>query len=85
VYYKFDPDRIEDVRALVGSVFDAIELETGVKGRWLRRRDDPSTFMEVYADVSDAKAFDRALATALEKADFEKLEITRITEIFQCA
>lgn len=85
VYYKFDPERIEEVRAVVQAAFGAVEAETGVKGQWLRRRDDPSTFMEVFADVADVKAFDRALAAALEQADFEQLEITRITEIFQCA
>ncbi len=89
VYYKFDPARIEEVRALVLKVFGEVRASTGVQGEWQRRRDDPSTFMEIYADVSEADVFQRALDAALDAAGFaqlaERLGIHRITEVFQCA
>jgi hypothetical protein len=85
VYYKFDPARIEEVRAIVQQTFDEVRNATGVQGQWQQRRDDASTFMEIYLDVADAGQFDRALAQALEKSGFTRLGIQRITEIFRCA
>lgn len=85
VYYKFDPARIEEVRRVVDALFREIHTATGLAGQWQRRRDDPSTFMEIYAGVADATAFDPILQSALEKAGFARLGIPRITEIFQCA
>jgi quinol monooxygenase YgiN len=85
VYYKFDPARIEEVRAAVDVLFREVRAATGISGQWQRRRDDPSTFMEIFANVADAAAFDPVLQAALEKAGFARLGISRITEIFQCA
>ena len=33
----------------------------GVTGRWMRRRDDPSTYMEVYEGVTDEPGFEALL------------------------
>lgn len=85
VYYKFDSARIEEVRAVVHALFGELHATTGVQGLWQRRRDDPSTFMEIYSGVADAGAFDLALQSALDKTGFARLGIARITEIFQCA
>jgi quinol monooxygenase YgiN len=85
VYYKFDPVRIEEVRAVVDALFAEIRSTTGIQGEWQRRRDDPSTFMEIFANVPDADAFGRTLQAALDKVGFTRLGFPRITEIFQCA
>jgi len=61
VYYKIEPKQLAALRALVDEVFREIEKQTGVRGRWMRRRDDPSTYMEVYEGVKDAKAFEALL------------------------
>jgi hypothetical protein len=85
VYYKFDPARIADLRTVVEKLFMQIDAATGIQGEWQRRRDDPSTFMETYASVTDGTQFDRALAGAIEQSGFADLGIQRVTEIFQCA
>ena len=85
VYYKFDPARIEEVRAVVDRLFKQVREATGVQGQWQRRRDDPSTFMEIYVDVPDAKSFDAALQAAVDPAGFASLGVSRITEVFKCA
>ena len=85
VYYKFDPARIADLRTVVEKVFLRVDATTGIQGQWQRRRDDRSTFMEIYSNVTDGAAFDRALASALEESGFAQLGIQRATEIFQCA
>ena len=85
VYYKVDPGRVADLRAAVEKLFQRVHAATGIHGQWQRRRDDPSTFMEIYSNVADAAAFDQALAAALEEAGFAQLGIARVTELFQCA
>jgi hypothetical protein len=47
--------------AAAGALIDAVASGTGVHGRLLARRDDPSTWMEIYEDVDDPAAFERAL------------------------
>jgi hypothetical protein len=45
----------------VERLFAAIERDCGVRGRWMRRRDDPSTYMEVYEGIQDAAAFEAVM------------------------
>jgi hypothetical protein len=61
VYYKLDPAQAEASRAKVQAIFDAIERRLGIRGRWMRRRDDAATFMEVYEGIGDAAAFEALL------------------------
>jgi hypothetical protein len=62
VYYKVEPARLAALRSAVKELFGALERECGVRGRWMRRRDDPGTYMEVYEGVRDFGAFEAALA-----------------------
>jgi len=80
VYYRIDPARVDATRGAVEEIFAAIERGTGVRGRWMRRRDDPGTFMEVYENVADEGAFENALARATAQFGVE-----RSTERFVCA
>ena len=58
VYYKLDPERVALARSSVNELFEKIEKQFGVRGRWMRRRDDPTTYMEVYEGVRDEAAFE---------------------------
>jgi hypothetical protein len=62
VYYKVDAERLPELRLSVANLFRKIKNETGVRGRWMRRHDDPTTYMEVYEDVRDEQAFEALLA-----------------------
>ena len=62
VYYKLDPERLSELRPAIEALFKAVERESGVRGRWMRRRDDPATYMEVYEGVADEAAFEALLA-----------------------
>jgi quinol monooxygenase YgiN len=79
VYYKVDPKRREEVRRLVEALFSSVEKQTGVRGRWMHRRDDPTTYMEVYEDVKDERAFE-----ALLEREGAKLGVQRKVERFVC-
>ena len=80
VYYKVEPGKAEALRPLIDDLFKKIESGTGIQGRWMRRRDDPSTYMEVYEGVADAPAFE-----ALLEREGAKLGLQRRIERFVCA
>ena len=80
VYYKLRPDRLKDARGEIEALFDAVEKVCGVRGRWMRRRDDSSTYMEVYEDVKDEAAFEAVL-----EREGAKLGVQRKLERFVCA
>jgi len=61
VYYKLDPERLGELRPAIEALFNAVEREFGVRGRWMRRRDDPATYMEVYEGIADEAAFEAML------------------------
>lgn len=88
VYYRIDPAHREALSAAVARLFEVIRRESGVEGRWMQRRDDPQTCMEVYGPVAAVAEF-----TALLEAQVRRLGIdrflaagaTRSTEIFVAA
>ena len=77
VYYKVSADRERDVRAAVQSLFSLVEKQFGIRGRWMRRRDDPTTYMEVYEGVADERGFE-----ALLEREGAKLGLSRKVERF---
>lgn len=78
VYYKLAPERVDEFRPLIQSLFDLMQKRCGVRGRWMRRRDDPSTYMEVYEGVQDEAAFE-----ALLEREGSKLGVQRHAERFE--
>ena len=80
VYYRVDPARLGELRVAIEGLFRTVERETGVRGRWMHRRDDPATYMEVYEGVADDTAFD-----ALLERETSSLGLARRTERFVCA
>jgi hypothetical protein len=80
VYYKVAPEELSRVREAVGALLEAMEKRCGVRGRWMRRRDDPSTYMEVYEGVQDEAAFEAAL-----EREAAGLGVARHVERFVCA
>jgi hypothetical protein len=75
-----DPTRLPELRAAVEQLFALLERECGVRGRWMHRRDDPTTYMEVYEDVADTVRFE-----ALLEREGAKLGVQRRLERFVCA
>jgi len=64
VYYKVTPEQLEQVRPQVEDLFQQAKLQFAVTGRWMRRRDDPATYMEVYEAVRDEAGFEALLERA---------------------
>jgi hypothetical protein len=80
VYYRIGEQDLDHVRSMVEQLFSLVEKQCGVRGRWMRRRDDPSTYMEVYEGVADEPAFE-----ALMAREGAKLGLQRRVERFVCA
>jgi hypothetical protein len=80
VYYRVDPERVPELRARVQAVFAAVQRATGVRGRWMRRQDEPATYMEIYEGVADEPAFE-----ALLEKETAALGLQRHVERFTCA
>jgi hypothetical protein len=77
VYYKVAPGELDALRPRVQDLFRRAKLDFGVTGRWMRRRDDPTTYMEVYEDVRDEGGFE-----ALLEREGAKLGVARKVERF---
>jgi hypothetical protein len=72
VWYTVTAEREPAMRA-VADLIAAVEEETGVAGRVLARRDDASTWMEIYENVDDAAAFERTLAALVRRHDVARM------------
>lgn len=81
VYYKLEADRLPPARSLVKELFDKIEKQLGVRGRWMRRRDDPTTYMEVYEGVKEDEKTQAAFEALIER-EGAKLGVPRKLERF---
>ena len=80
VYYRVDEARVGLLRIEIEKLFEKVKEQCGVRGRWMHRRDDPLTYMEVYEGVKDEKAFE-----ALLEREGAKLGVPRKVERFVCA
>ena len=88
VYYKVDPAQLAGLAPVVAELFDAVKREAGIVAAWLHRRDEPSTYMEVYEGVRDDAAFEALLARECERlgfARFLRAGTGRRAECFVCA
>ena len=55
------PERLAEITLAVELLFQTVKQKFSVHGRWMRRRDDPATFMEVYEGIRDERAFEALL------------------------
>jgi quinol monooxygenase YgiN len=88
VYYKADLAKREALQRAVAELFDAVKKETGLAGKWMHRRDDAATYMEVFEGVRDEAGFEELLAresVRLEFTQFLQAGGTRRVERFVCA
>ena len=79
-YYRVDAARLDVLRLSVQDLFNVIERETGIRGRWMRRSDGSATYMEMSDDVKDQSACEAVL-----ERESSKLGLERKTERFVCA
>ena len=67
VYYRVPPANAAQARKAVDALQRELSNATGIAGRLMRRRDDESTWMEIYEGVSDGARFEAKLAELAER------------------
>jgi len=72
-YYRIDPARRAALRGAVEALFRAVAQAHGVAGRWMQRKDDAQTFMEVYGDSADVEALAAFVRQECERTGFRQL------------
>jgi hypothetical protein len=66
VYYRVPAENAAGARTAVGALQRELSDMTGIGGRLLRRRDDETTWMEIYENVEDGARFEAELAKLVE-------------------
>ncbi len=72
VYYRVEATRIEFVRVEIENIFVKIQKKFGIRGRWMRRRDEATTYMEVYEGVKKESEFEAMLERESAKFGLER-------------
>jgi hypothetical protein len=75
-----------EASAVVRKLQSAIRERYGIEGRLLKKRDEPTLWMEIYEGVEDGAAFEAGLADLAEDLDFSGLLTAgsaRKTECFE--
>jgi hypothetical protein len=86
VYYRVPPGKAAPARAAVGALQRELSEATGIGGRLMRRRDDETTWMEIYESVPDSASFEAKLAELVERHGIPALlapDSSRRQEVFR--
>ena len=86
VYYRIPAGNAERARAAVASLQRELAGATGIGARLLRRRDDETTWMEVYEGVEDEPRFEATLAELVQRHGVNALiapDSSRKQEVFR--
>lgn len=67
IYYRVPTGNAARTREAVGALQRELSDATGIGGRLLRRRDDETTWMEIYEGVPDGMRFESKLAELVER------------------
>ena len=86
IYYRVPAQNVERARVAVRELQRELSDIAGISGRLLRRRDDETTWMEIYENVEDGVRFEAELAKLVERRGFAALLVpgsSRKQEIFR--
>jgi len=85
IYYRVDPVQAEACAVAVQNLLATMQDRSGIRGRVLKKRNEPLLWMEIYEPVSDEAKFEWELAEAVAANGINALlqaGSTRHTECF---
>jgi hypothetical protein len=88
IYYRVAAERAVLARRQIDSLQDQLAQSTGIRGRLMTKRGEPTLWMEIYEDVPDAAPFEHALLAAVHELRIDELLVAgtaRHLECFECA
>lgn len=65
IYYRVDAAQADACAAAVRQLLAAVDERTGIRGRLLKKRNEPLLWMEIYEPVADEANFEWELAEAV--------------------
>ena len=86
IYDRVPAQNAERARAAVRELQRELSDIAGISGRLLRRRDDETTWMEIYENVQDGPRFEAELAKLVERRGLTALLVpgsSRKQEVFR--
>jgi len=86
IYYRVPAQNAERARAAVLELQRELADITGIGGRLLRRRDDETTWMEIYENVPDTARFEAEIAKLVDRHGLAALLVpgsSRKREVFR--
>jgi len=86
IYYRIPTQNAERARVVVHELQRELSDVAGIRGRLLRRRDDETTWMEIYENVQDGARFEAELAKLVERQGLAALLVpgsSRKQEVFR--
>lgn len=83
IYYRVDAKNADEAETLVRSMQARLACRSGIRGKLLKKRDEPGLWMEIYEDVEEPERFERLLDQAVDEFDLAMfLEGPRHAECF---
>ncbi len=85
IYYRVKDDDAAETETHIRAMQARLACRSSINGRLLKRRDDPSTWMEIYENVADSNNFEHQLARAVSEFDVDMFltgDGRRVTECF---
>ncbi|GBL46121.1 hypothetical protein SFMTTN_1933 [Sulfuriferula multivorans] len=70
IYYRVKDDDAE-TETRIRAMQARLACRSNISGRLLKRRDDSSTWMEIYENVADSNNFEHQLARAVSEFDVD--------------
>ena len=86
IYYRVPAQNAERARSAVNALQRELSDIAGIGGQLLRRRDDETTWMEIYENVEDGARFEAELAKLVERHGLAALLVpgsSRKQEVFR--
>ena len=88
IYYRIAPGQEPVCTQKVAELMAFVTRETGIAGRVMKKRREPLLWMEIYENIRDEEAFERALAQAVaitKAGECLQAGASRRIECFECA
>lgn len=73
IYYRIEPSQAAACGEAVTKLLEAVHRRTGIRGRVLKKRNEPLLWMEIYEGVADDAQFEWELAESVAAAGIQPL------------
>ncbi len=86
IYYRVDAKNFATAKQRIQALLDGVRTTTGVSGRLLKKRDEPTLWMEVFENIKNSDNFERTLdrlVKELNATEFLQTGTGRHVECFE--